>query len=107
MRYGMSLRSNTRELSGYVDMIERYESFGLDSVWSGQLFGVDALTLFAVAGASTSRIRFGTAVTPTYARHPLVLASQHHQPVRARRRARVRGTSSPRRHDVPAVPPYR
>ncbi len=76
MRFGMSLRSSTHEFSGYVDMIERYEAFGLDSVWSAQLFGVEALTLFAVAGASTSRIRFGTAVIPTYARHPLVLASQ-------------------------------
>jgi F420-dependent oxidoreductase-like protein len=76
MRYGMSLRSSTRELSGYTDRIEVYENAGLDSVWCAQLFGVDALTLFAIAGARTSRIRMGTAVIPTYSRHPLVLASQ-------------------------------
>jgi F420-dependent oxidoreductase-like protein len=75
MRYGMSLRSSTRELSGYLDMIDRYESYGLDSVWCAQLFGMDALTLFSLAGATTSRIRMGTAVIPTYSRHPLVLAS--------------------------------
>jgi len=75
MRYGMSLRSSTRELSGYLDMIQRYEEYGLDSAWCAQLFGLDALTLFALAGATTSRIRMGTAVIPTYSRHPLVLAS--------------------------------
>ncbi len=43
-------------------------------MWCGPLFGVDALTLYAVAGTTTSRITFGTSVVPTYSRHPLVLA---------------------------------
>jgi F420-dependent oxidoreductase-like protein len=76
MRYGMSLRSNVRTLDGFVRTIGRYEDAGVDTVWCSQLFGLDTLTLFSVAGATTTRIEFGTAVIPTYARHPLVLASQ-------------------------------
>ncbi|MFN7150334.1 MAG: LLM class flavin-dependent oxidoreductase, partial [Microthrixaceae bacterium] len=41
-----------------------------------QIFGLDALTALAVAGASTSRIELGTAVVPTYPRHPMMLAGQ-------------------------------
>ena len=76
MRYGMALGSAPKPLPAYVETIERYEEMGLDSVWSAQLFGADALTVFALAGATTSRIQLGTAVIPTYSRHPLVLASQ-------------------------------
>jgi len=76
MQYGMALGSAPKPLPAYVETIERYEALGLDSVWSAQLFGADALTVFALAGATTSHIRLGTAVIPTYSRHPLVLASQ-------------------------------
>jgi len=76
MQYGMALGSAPKPLPAYVETIERYEAMGLDSVWSAQLFGADALTVFALAGATTSHIRLGTAVIPTYSRHPLVLASQ-------------------------------
>ena len=76
MRYGMALGSAPKPLSAYVETIEHYEAMGLDSVWSAQLFGADALTVFALAGATTTRIQLGTAVIPTYSRHPLVLASQ-------------------------------
>lgn len=72
----MSLAGGSRPLSAYVEQIVHHEEAGLDSVWCGQLFGVDALTVFAVAGAQTTRISFGTAVIPTYSRHPLILASQ-------------------------------
>src|SRR5688572_13192968 len=36
----------------------------------------DAVTLFAAAAAKTSRIGLGTAIVPTYPRHPIALASQ-------------------------------
>jgi F420-dependent oxidoreductase-like protein len=59
-----------------VTRVEQLEQVGLDAVWMGQLFGADTLTVFALAGQTTSRISMGTAVIPTYSRHPLVLASQ-------------------------------
>jgi F420-dependent oxidoreductase-like protein len=52
------------------------ESDGFASYWLGQLATPDVLTLFAAAAGSTSRIELGTAVVPTWTRHPLMLAAQ-------------------------------
>src|SRR5207244_7287459 len=52
------------------------EQEGFDNVWFGQIFGTDSMTVIALAGARTSRIPMGTAVVPTYARHPCVMAQQ-------------------------------
>ena len=38
--------------------------------------GLDALTLFAAAAVRTQRILLGTAITPTFPRHPVVAAQQ-------------------------------
>ncbi len=38
--------------------------------------GPDVLTLLAAAGRSTERIEIGTAIVPTYPRHPAALAAQ-------------------------------
>ena len=40
------------------------------------IFGLDALTALAVAGSQVPGIELGTAVVPTYPRHPAVLAQQ-------------------------------
>jgi F420-dependent oxidoreductase-like protein len=40
------------------------------------IFGVDALTALAVAGSRVPGIELGTAVVPTYPRHPAALAQQ-------------------------------
>ena len=40
------------------------------------IFGLDALTSLAVAGSQVPGIELGTAVVPTYPRHPAVLAQQ-------------------------------
>ena len=40
------------------------------------IFGLDALTALAVAGATVPGIEVGTAVVPTYPRHPAALAQQ-------------------------------
>jgi F420-dependent oxidoreductase-like protein len=52
------------------------ENDGFDTAWFGQLFGMDALTIAALAGAATSRIELGTGVIPTFPRHPYVMAQQ-------------------------------
>ena len=49
---------------------------GFDSIWFGQIFGPDVLTVLALAGQKTSRIELGTSVVPTYPRHPHMLAQQ-------------------------------
>jgi F420-dependent oxidoreductase-like protein len=52
------------------------EARGFDSVWLPNIFGIDAVGACAVAGWETERIELGTAVTPTYPRHPAALAQQ-------------------------------
>lgn len=49
---------------------------GFSSVWLPQVFGYDTLTLLALAGKEVPGIELGTAVVPTYPRHPIVLAGQ-------------------------------
>ncbi|MCB0954438.1 MAG: TIGR03564 family F420-dependent LLM class oxidoreductase [Microthrixaceae bacterium] len=49
---------------------------GFATYWVAQLIWPDALTLIAAVGSSTESIRFGTAVVPTWPRHPLMLAAQ-------------------------------
>ena len=49
---------------------------GFTSYWLPQIFGVDALTALAVVGREVPTIELGTAVVPTYPRHPMMLAAQ-------------------------------
>ena len=78
MRVGMMLSmpgdpAGTRELR---ERAVRAEQAGFASAWLPQVATVDALMALALAGAVTSRIELGTAVVPTYPRHPTVLATQ-------------------------------
>jgi len=49
---------------------------GIDTAWSSQIFAHDALTAIAAVGREVPGIGFGTAVVPTYPRHPVMLAGQ-------------------------------
>jgi 5,10-methylenetetrahydromethanopterin reductase len=63
-------------LSRLRDQLQRAADDGLASAWLPNIFGLDALTALAVAGSQVPRIELGTAVVPTYPRHPAVLAQQ-------------------------------
>ena len=63
-------------LRAIVDYAKMAEQRGFDSVWLANIFGFDAVAACGIAGWETSRIEFGTAVTPTYPRHPTALAQQ-------------------------------
>lgn len=52
------------------------EARGFDAMWMANIFGIDAITAAAVIGRETKTIRLGTAVVPTYPRHPTALAQQ-------------------------------
>ena len=54
----------------------RAESLGFASMWFSNIFGHDAMTAAALAARVTTRIELGTAVTPTYPRHPYAMAQQ-------------------------------
>lgn len=64
------------DLDHILDSHRRAESEGFDCAWIPNIFGMDALTLAALAGQVTSRIELGTAVVPTFSRHPFYMAQQ-------------------------------
>jgi 5,10-methylenetetrahydromethanopterin reductase len=59
-----------------ADQLRRAADDGFASFWMSNIFGLDALTSLAVAGSQVPGIELGTAVVPTYPRHPAVLAQQ-------------------------------
>ncbi|MYE10353.1 MAG: TIGR03564 family F420-dependent LLM class oxidoreductase [Gammaproteobacteria bacterium] len=73
--YGGNVRRGA-PLTSLVDEIVRFEEVGFSSYWTPQVPTFDALTVLALAGQQTSRIELGTAVVPTYPRHPSALAQQ-------------------------------
>ena len=49
---------------------------GFPSFWLPQIFGVEALAALGIIGREVGGIELGTAVIPSYPRHPVVLAQQ-------------------------------
>lgn len=63
-------------IEGLISRAVRMEELGFDTFWMANMFGLDALTALALVGQRTTRIKLGTAVVPSYPRHPLVMAQQ-------------------------------
>jgi 5,10-methylenetetrahydromethanopterin reductase len=78
MRIGISAAEpgGPEALGKLTDQLRRAADDGFASVWLANIFGLDALTALAVAGSQVPGIELGTAVVPTYPRHPAVLAQQ-------------------------------
>jgi 5,10-methylenetetrahydromethanopterin reductase len=78
MRIGMSLAepAGPGALTELSDRLRQAADDGLASAWLSNIFGLDALTALAVAGRQVPGIELGTAVVPTYPRHPAALAQQ-------------------------------
>jgi F420-dependent oxidoreductase-like protein len=73
MAGGMADRS---DLDALVARAVSLEARGFSSFWIAHVFGFDAITAAAVVGRATRRIEIGTAVVPTYPRHPAAIAQQ-------------------------------
>src|SRR5579875_328888 len=56
------------------DSVLEAERLGFDSVWTAEAYGSDALTPLAWWGASTTRIKLGTAIVQISARTPAATA---------------------------------
>ncbi|MAG30340.1 MAG: LLM class F420-dependent oxidoreductase [Deltaproteobacteria bacterium] len=52
------------------------ETRGFASMWLANIFGFDAIALSGLIGRETERIELGTAVVPSYPRHPGAIAQQ-------------------------------
>ena len=57
-----------------VDLVLEAERLGVDSVWTPEFWGYDALTPLAFLAARTSRVTLGTAIVQLGARTPAMLA---------------------------------
>jgi F420-dependent oxidoreductase-like protein len=71
-----SLIDVDKSLPETVAELQRFADAGLDHAFAVQIFGQDALTLLAAAGAQVPGIGVGTGVVPVYPRHPMMLAQQ-------------------------------
>ncbi len=59
---------------GAVEAIAEAERLGFDSIWTAESYGSDVLTPLAWWGASTERVRLGTAIMQMSARTPAAAA---------------------------------
>ncbi|RJQ13223.1 MAG: LLM class flavin-dependent oxidoreductase [Dehalococcoidia bacterium] len=62
----------------FVTQVRQAEMAGVPVAWTtiGGAGGADPLTVFAAALTATDRIRLGTAIVPTWPRHPIIIAQQ-------------------------------
>jgi 5,10-methylenetetrahydromethanopterin reductase len=75
MRTGVMLNAE-HGLDELVAEVRSASDRGFATAWLAQGFSIDALTALAVIGREVPGIELGTAVVPTYPRHPLALAGQ-------------------------------
>ncbi len=74
---GITVNDEGRDdLAGLLARFREAEELGFQSAWTANVFAMDAMTLLALAGLETRRIELGTAVVPTYSRHPFYMAQQ-------------------------------
>ncbi len=59
-----------------VEQVKRAEADGFATGWIANIFGLDAIVGCALAGRETRTIELGTAVVPSYPRHPTAMAQQ-------------------------------
>lgn len=76
IQIGLGLMLGRQELDTLLAQVQEAEAAGFPSVWVPNIFGGDAMTLCALAGRETSTIEIGTAVVPSFSRHPLYMAQQ-------------------------------
>jgi F420-dependent oxidoreductase-like protein len=76
MRIGLNVNEMGVPLDGVVAGVRAAAEAGMSGAWLGQRPGWDALTTLALAGREVPDIPLGTAIVPSYPRHPLVLAAQ-------------------------------
>ena len=74
MRIGLFLSPGS--IDKYIAEVRLAKDEGYATVWSPQIFGHDTMTVMAITGREVPGIELGTAVVPTYPRHPMMLAQQ-------------------------------
>ncbi len=70
MKLGLSIGYSRAHLDVPVELVQRAEQLGYDSVWTAEAYGSDAVTPLAFLAAKTSRIKLGTGIMQLAARTP-------------------------------------
>lgn len=79
MRIGIGIGDVGGKPATIDDLIEQTQAAerdGFASAWFANIFGFDAILTATVCARATSRIEVGTAIVPTYPRHPTAMAQQ-------------------------------
>ena len=78
MRIGIMLGASGGDdsIDGIVRTAQRVQDAGLDNLWMANIFSFDAISALSIVGTQVPRIGLGTAVTPTFPRHPTAIAQQ-------------------------------
>jgi 5,10-methylenetetrahydromethanopterin reductase len=74
MRIGITISGSS--IDELVTNAEQVASDGFTSAWLPNIFGLDAILSAAIVGRSVPTLHVGTAVTPTFPRHPHAMAQQ-------------------------------
>ncbi len=70
MKLGLSIGYSRAQLDIPVQLVQRAEELGYDSVWTAEAYGSDAVTPLAYLAALTKRIKLGTGIMQLAARTP-------------------------------------
>ena len=70
MKLGLSIGYSGAVLEVPVDLVQRAEALGYDSVWTAEAYGSDAVTPLAFLAGKTQHIKLGTAIMQLAARTP-------------------------------------
>ncbi|MEM9742027.1 MAG: TIGR03564 family F420-dependent LLM class oxidoreductase [Pseudomonadota bacterium] len=78
MRIGLMIGADgTRQtLDDLIKRARRARRLGINDLWLANIFSFDAVNALTVIGRAVPDLGLGTAVTPTYPRHPTALAQQ-------------------------------
>jgi F420-dependent oxidoreductase-like protein len=78
MRIGVMMddRAIGSDLDRLIDEIRDLDRRGFATAWVPNTFTFDAMGALTVVGRETERIEVGTAVVPTFTRHPFTMAQQ-------------------------------
>ena len=74
MKIGLSLPyEGGLSFADALEMTERAEALGFDSLWVPEAWGTDAISLLGALAARTERIRLGTGIVNVFSRTPTLL----------------------------------
>lgn len=76
MKLGLMLGYSGARMKLPVEMVQRAETLGFDSVWTAEAYGSDATSPLAYLAAVTKRIRLGTSIMQLAGRSPTMAAMQ-------------------------------